>query len=261
DAQGPRNKGLSFKHELLRHYTGLKRNGIDVQMICEDSDISGYKLIVAPMLYMLREDFAQKLREFVKNGGTLVVTYWSGVVNETDLCYLGDAPHGLVDVLGVRRMEIDAMYDGETRRCVSECDALPETASGSILCEVAALEGATPLMVYDEDYFAGAPAVTVNDFGEGKAYYVATRFEEEFYQPLYKMICEGVVESCWPGHLPEGVLACSRGEYVFLLNTKDAVIWFENAELAPYGVAVYKKNGDALDLIYNQMAFNWSPVK
>lgn len=261
DAQGPRNKGLSFKHELLRHYMGLKRNGIDVQMICEDSDISGYKLIVAPMLYMLREDFARKLREFVRLGGTLVVTYWSGVVGETDLCYLGDTPYNLTDVLGVRRLEIDSMYDGETRRCVSEIDELPETAAGSVLCEVAALEGATPLMVYDEDYFAGAPAVTVNTFGEGKAYYIATRFEEDFYKPLYELICDGVVDSCWPGHLADGVVACSRGDYVFLLNTKNAVVWFENAELAPYGTAVYKKSEGKLELVYNQMAFSWSPVK
>ena len=261
DAQGPRNKGLSFKHELLRHYNGLRQNGIDVQMIDEDSDISGYKLIVAPMLYMLREEFAHKLREFVAGGGKLVVTYWSGVVNETDLCYLGDTPYMLTDVLGVRRMEIDAMYDGETRRCTSLCDELPETASGSVLCEVAALEGAEPLMVYDEDFFAGAPAVTVNAFGEGKAYYVATRFEEEFYKPLYEMICEGTVESCWPGHLGDGVLACSRGDYVFLVNTKDAVIWFKNAELAPYATAVYKKTESGLELIYNQTAFTWSPVK
>ena len=116
-------------------------------------------------------------------------------------------------------------------------------------------------MVYDEDYFAGAPAVTVNSFGEGKAYYIATRFEEDFYKPLYELICDGVVSSCWPGHLAEGVIACSRGDYVFLINTKDAVVWFENAELAPYATAVYKKNGDKLDLIYNQTAFNWSPVK
>ena len=190
-----------------------------------------------------------------------MVTYWSGVVNETDLCYLGDAPHMLTDVLGVRRMEIDALYDGEERRCVSACDELPETASGSLLCEVSALEGATPLMVYDEDFFAGAPAVTVNRFGEGKAYYIATRFEEEFYKPLYEMITDGVAQSCWPGHLPENIIACSRGEYVFLINPNDSVVWFENAELGPYSTAVYKKNGDKLDLIYNQTAFNWSPFR
>ena len=261
DAQGPRNKGLSFKHELLRHHQGLTQNGIDVQIVNQDSDLTGYKLVVAPMLYMLREDFAQKLRDFVAEGGVLVTTYWSGVVNETDLCYLGDTPHNLIDVLGVRRMEIDAMYDGETRRCVTESDVLPQVAHGSLLCEVAALDGAQPLMVYDEDYFAGAPALTEHTFGKGKAYYIATRFEEDFYKPLYAMICEDVVSSCWPTHLPEGVHATARGEYVFLLNTNDSVVWFKNAELGPYSTAIYKKNGDALKLIYNQTAFNWSPVK
>ena len=157
-------------------------------------------------------------------------------------------------------MEIESLYDGETRRCVSICDELPETAHGTLLCEVAALEGATPLMTYDEDFFAGAPAVTVNAFGKGKAYYVATRFEEDFYKPLYALICDGVVNSCWPGHIAEGVLATARGEYVLLQNTTDAVVWFKNAELAPYATAIYKRNGDALECVYNQLAFTWKPV-
>ncbi|MBQ2992263.1 MAG: beta-galactosidase [Clostridia bacterium] len=259
DAQGPRNKGLSYKHELLRHYAGLRRNGVNVQMINQDSSLEGYKLIVAPMLYMLREDFAKKLRAFVKGGGTLVMTYWSGIVNETDLCWLGDTPHHLTDVLGVRRLEIDSMYDGETRRCVSLCDALPETAHGSILCEVAACEGAKPMMRYDEDFFAGAPAVAVNTFGKGKAYYIATRFEEDFYKPLYAEICSGLLASCWPHHLPEGVLASQRGEYIFLVNTTEAVIWAENLELAPYATAVYKKENGVCNLVYNASEFIWKP--
>ena len=261
DAQGPRNKGLSYKHELLRHHQGLTQNGIDVQIINQDSDLTGYKVVVAPMLYMLREDFCEKLRRFVQDGGVLVVTYWSGVVNETDLCYLGDTPHNLTDVLGVRRMEIDAMYDGETRRCVTESDELPQVAHGSILCEVAALEGAQPLMVYEEDYFSGAPVVTEHAFGKGKAYYIATRLERDFYKPLYRLICEDVVSSCWPTHLPEGVHASARGEYVFLQNMTEAYVWAENLELAPYCMAVYKREGDALVLVYNQPEFKWSPIK
>lgn len=261
DAQGPRNKGLSYKHELLRHYEGLTRSGVDVQLVNQDSDLDGYKIVVAPMLYMLREDFAQKLRAFTENGGTLVMTYWSGVVNETDLCWLGDAPHMLTDVLGVRRMEIESLYDGETRRCVTENDDLPQTAHGSLLCEVAALEGATPLMIYDEDFFAGAPAITEHVFGKGKAYYIATRFEKEFYPALYAMICEDVVSPCWPGHLPESVLAVPRGEYVFLQNTAGSHVWTKDLDLGPYCTAIYKREGDTLACIYNQKPFIWSPIR
>lgn len=260
DAQGPRNEGVHFRRELLNHYAGLRRNGIDVQWVNQDGDLSGYKLVVAPMLYLLREDFAQKLRDFVSAGGTLVVTYWSGVVNETDLCYLGDTPHMLTDVLGVRRLEIDAMYDGETRRCTSVCDALPKTACGSLLCEVAALEGAEPLMVYDEDFFAGAPAVTTHSFGKGKAYYIATRFDEAFYTPLYAHICEGCVSSCYPGALPEGVLALARGCYVFLLNTTNDTVTVDQFTLAPYGTVILRREGDKLSLAYQQKPFTWKPT-
>ena len=89
---------------------------------------------------------------------------------------------------------------------------------------------------------------------------MATRFEEEFYKPFYEMVCEGAIEPCWPGHLAEGVIATARGEYVFLQNTTDAVVWFKNAELAPYATAIYKKEGSALKCVYNQLAFTWKPV-
>lgn len=53
-----------------------------------EQSLDSYKLVVAPMLYMFRSGIETKLRTFVENGGILIMTYWSGIVNETDLCYL-----------------------------------------------------------------------------------------------------------------------------------------------------------------------------
>lgn len=249
-AQGPRNIGLGYWEEIMRHYAALSRIGIGVDFVNEDGDLSGYKLVVAPMLYMLREDFALKLRDFTASGGTLVVTYWSGVVGESDLCYLGDTPHGLTDVLGLRRCEIDGMFDGETRRCVAVNPSMPAHALGGTLCEVAALEGAKPLMVYDEDFFAGSPAVAVNTYGEGRAYTLATRFDEGFYQPFYRTVCEGAVTPAWAGSLPGGVLATRRGAFIFLQNTLDTSVDLGAAELMPYGTAVFEERDGALERIF-----------
>ena len=245
-SQGPRNAGMGYWEEIRRHYDGLSRNGFTVGFVNQDSDLTGYKLVVCPMLYMLREDFAAKLRDFTQNGGTLVVTYWSGMVDETDLCYLGDAPHNLTDVLGLRRTEIDGMYDGETRRAVAVSDAAcAKEATGSALCEVAALEGAAPLMVYDEDFFAGSPAVAVNAFGEGRAYYIATRFEPAFYTAFYCEAGKNVLAPAWPGALPAGVMASRRGKYVFLQNSLSTPVKGENFDIVPYGTAVYEeKDGE-----------------
>ena len=250
DCQGPRNIGMGFWEEMQRHYNGLAYNQVSVDFVHPSEDLSGYKLVVCPLMYMMSEEFTLKLREYVKNGGTLVVTYWSGVANETDLVWLNDSPHNLTDVLGVRRLEVDGMFPGETRACRAVEGGLPETAQGSILCEVAALEGAKPLMVYDEEFYAGAPAVSVNEFGEGRAYYVATRFDKDFYKALYETVCRDVVRPVFDGETEEGVLATKRGEYVFLQNFCDHDAKAGEMTLKKYETVVLKETEDGIERIF-----------
>ena len=84
---------------------------------------------------------------------------------------------------------------------VEESDALPSGAENhftyrgkaypaKLLCDLSHLEGAEALSVYEEDFYAQMPAITKNQFGDGRAYYVATRSNEEFYQTLMADICE-----------------------------------------------------------------------
>lgn len=235
-AQGPRNIGLGYWDEVLRHYRGLVKNGWTVDFVNEDSDLEGYRLVVAPMLYLLRESFAERLTNFTRGGGTLVVTYWSGIVDEHDLCWLGDTPHGLTEVLGLRRLEIDGMYDGEYRRCRAIDSGLPETAQGSVLCEVAHAETAAPLMVYDEDFFKDTPAVTEHLFGKGRACYLATRFEPEFYAAFYDRICP--LQTRLPEPLAEGLISARRGGALFVQNTLSTPVRWEGETLPPYATLV-----------------------
>ena len=250
---GPRNVGMGYWKELALHYNGLARAGITVDFVNQESSLEGYGLLVLPMVYLLQEDFAQKVCRFAENGGTVVVTYWSGVVDETDLCRLGDTPYGLTQLLGLRRTEIDSMYDGELRRCVMVSQPDKTATHASILCEVAALnetDPAEPLMVYDEDYFAGCPALTVHSYGKGQAYYMASRFEPEFYNEFYETACRKAgLASCKPEHLAPGVLATLRGELLFLQNCGDKPATLpDGGELAVYGTAVYQ-TGETLQRI------------
>jgi len=83
-----------------------------------EHDLSEYKVVSVPMAYLFCSDYEKTLRNYVKNGGTLVMSYWSGLVDETDRCFLYGTPHGLMDVTGIRSAEIDALYDWE------ECELL-----------------------------------------------------------------------------------------------------------------------------------------
>ena len=240
---GPRNAGLGYWDELKRHYNALARAGIAVEFGDETADLTGYRLVVVPMLYLLTDDFAKKLCDFAQNGGTVVVTYWTGVVDESDLCRLGDTPYGLTGLLGLRRTEIDGMYDGETRRCtpVSGC-TLPE-AQASILCEVAVpddTDPAEPLSVYAEDYFAQHPAAAVHKYGAGRAYYLASRFDEDFYRAFYNDAAKELgLMPAWQQPLPAGVLAVKRGNFVFVQNCTEQPVTVGESELPRYGTAVW----------------------
>jgi beta-galactosidase len=119
----------------------------------------------------------------VSAGGTLVCTYWSGIVEEHDLCFLGGFPGPLRPLLGIRAEEIDALYPGQRNRiAMNKRNALGLTGSFEVrdLCDLVHLETAEALATYEQDFYAGRPAVTVNGFGNGRAFYLAARTEERF---------------------------------------------------------------------------------
>lgn len=241
---GPRNAGMGYWDELKRHYNALAREGIAVEFVDQNADLTGYGLVVVPMLYLLTDAFAKKLCAFAQSGGTVIVTYWSGVVDESDLCRLGDTPYGLTELLGLRRTEIDGMYDRETRSCMSAAGCTLPAAQASTLCEVAALDEenpAEPLSLYDEDYFAGHPAAAVHRYGKGRAYYLASRFDEAFYRAFYHDAAKEIgLSPAWPEALPEGVLAARRGSFVFVQNCTEQPATVGNTVLDRYRTAVWK---------------------
>ncbi|MBR4866824.1 MAG: beta-galactosidase, partial [Clostridia bacterium] len=215
DLQGLIQKDKGYMKEALHHYGPLFREGVNVDVIDEESDFTPYKLIAAPMLYMYRAGVAEKLRAFVENGGTLVTTYWSGVVGETDLCFLGGFPgDGMNQVMGVDVEEIDTLYPQDTNSAtILPCETTRGMKSRYTIedyTEVAHLNGATQLASYDSDFVAGLPALAVNSFGKGKVYYIAACFEQAFYDDLYKNIIEDLSLKTLDVVLPEGVFLSNR---------------------------------------------------
>ncbi len=90
DAQGPRNEDMHYQENVQKQYRALRRKGYNTDIISMEHDLSDYKLVTVPMAYMFYHGYAEKLRTFAENGGTLVISYWSGLVDETDKCFLGE---------------------------------------------------------------------------------------------------------------------------------------------------------------------------
>lgn len=113
DLQGWRSPRL-YLETVYQHYKALRKLGINVDVIDEETPLDKYRIVAAPMLYMLRSGIAERLKQFAAKGGSLILTYGTGEVNENDLCYLGGFPaEGLMELAGLRAEEMDVLCDGE----------------------------------------------------------------------------------------------------------------------------------------------------
>ncbi|EMA8651020.1 beta-galactosidase [Cronobacter sakazakii] len=244
DAQGPRNLGLEYEKTVAEHYRPFWEQGIAVDIINADADLSGYKLVIAPMLYMVRDGFAQRAEAFVEQGGHFVTTYWSGIVNETDLCHLGGFPGPLRKLLGIWAEEIDCLADGE-RNLIQGLAGNEAGLQGPYqvrhLCDLIHTEGATALATYRDDFYAGRAAVTVNAFGAGKAWYVASRNDLAFQRDFFgNIINELSLARALAADFPPGVTAHARHD------GESAFIFVENYTGAPQSVTLPEGCADML---------------
>ncbi len=216
---GP-SRELRYRKELERYYKALRRMNINVDLISpEDISDGSYQVILAPVLYMIKPGVDEKIRSFVARGGTFLTTFFSGYVNENDLVTLGGYPGKLRDILGIWVEEEDALPSGKK----NEFQYKGKVYEASLLCDLLHLEGAGQMdeVGYMHDFYAGMPVLTCNDFGKGKAYYVACAADEAFYHDFLRDICQEN-EIAPELMTPEGVEVTTReneeGKLYFLLN-------------------------------------------
>jgi beta-galactosidase len=224
EVQGPRRN--MHQAWVEDQYAAFWSRGVSVDVIGVEDDFAKYKLLVAPMLYLLKPGVAERLREFVNRGGTLVGTFLTGIADENDLCFAGGWPGaGLREVFGIWAEEIDSLYDDEKNRIIpSDGDAgLSGEYSATLACDLMHAESARVLAIYGDDFYAGRPVLTCNAFGSGSAYYIAARTDTRFLKDFYgKLIAQLQLPFALDAELPEGVTAQLRTDgarrFVFVLN-------------------------------------------
>jgi beta-galactosidase len=228
-SKGPRNTQKNLEQDCFAHYKEFWRRGIPVDMVNLDSDISKYKVLVAPLMYMLTEAFAKKIENFVKLGGTLVTTYHSAVVNESDLCHLGGRPGLIRKVLGIWAEETDVLTDID-KQTVKAAKPNPLGLKGSYAArhyaDIVHLEGAKALAHYGSDFYAKSPALTLNSYGKGKGYYICSRNDQAFLNDFYSgLIKTDKLRIPFKGSIPDGVEICERADeknrFLFIINFRN----------------------------------------
>ncbi len=192
--------------------------GIDMDVVGSDEDLSRYDVVVAPMLYLLQPGTADNLRAFVERGGQLLATYFTGYVDDAQLCYLGGFPgDGLKELFGIVSEEIDSYYPSDRNGIAMKDGSRWEVVD---YAEILKVQDAEVLGTYTDDFYQGSAAVTCKSHGKGNAYYVAARTSAGEMRPLFeKMLADAGISV---RKLPEGVeyhvRSGEEGSYEFYLN-------------------------------------------
>lgn len=208
---------LDYLEEVKSWYRWFWEQNIPVDVIGAEDDLDSYKLVAAPMLYMCKDGFAEKLNDWVAKGGRFLTSYFSGYVEDHDLVVTGGYPGRLRKLLGIWVEEADALSPEQTVRFTYK----DQTFRASILCDLIHLEHAEALGAYLDEFYAGMPSVTRNQFGDGLAYYAATHSSPEFYDSILADICaeagiSGIAVS--PKNVEITLRSCEGRSNYFVLN-------------------------------------------
>lgn len=179
---------LKYVEQIHRYYRYFYEQNIAVDLVPVDADLSKYKLVAAPVLYMIKEGMQERLTDFVKQGGALLTTYMSGIVDQSDNVHLGGYPGPLRELAGIWVEEIDALAPEQSNGVSLVNEDLSGTSN--LVSDLIHLENAEALAHYTSNFYAGMPAVTKNTFGDGTVYYFGGQLEDQLQNQLFKTIVE-----------------------------------------------------------------------
>src|SRR3972149_4059780 len=254
EQEGKPSNDIKLLPQITTLYAELFRRNITVDFAHPEADLTRYRLVIAPHLYLVGDRAAQNIERYVAQGGTLLMTFFSGIVDGSDHIRLGGYPTPFRDLLGLWIEEFAPYANAQTN--------VIETVDGrqfacKLWSDIIHLTGAEMLAHYQSDYFAGGPAVTRHRFGKGVSYYLGTALAQAGLAWFFDHVCEQAkMQNAHP--VPRGVEVTRRSDgahtWLFVLNHSDEEVQIDlpaqsvdlladaavqtSLRLAPKGVAI-----------------------
>ena len=252
----PHHKDLNYIHQVQKYYQAFYEQNIPVDFVQESGDFAKYRLLVAPLQYLMNPELEEKYISYVKNGGHLVLTMRTGVKDEHNLCMTDrELPGRLSEIAGIEVLDYDCLWDTEVE--INYQDQVYKGVVWSDLMQLVS-EHTKTMASYASEFYAGEPCVTAHPYGKGICYYIGTEPKEELMQALMEDICKQAEISALANKVTEVEFMTRENEtsrYLFILNhsnesreyelpdTEYHMIKGETAgRISPYEVQILKKN-------------------
>jgi beta-galactosidase len=259
------SKIFSLREHIQLIYNALHDRNILVDFARPGEDLSKYKIVFAPSLHLLSGSEADRLKLFVQDGGTLISTFNTGLVDENNLASDAGYPHDLTDLFGLEVQEFDMLPPAEDNLLTFKgAFQTSHMHPARIWCDLIEPKGCQILATFGKDFYAGKPAITMNPFGLGKAIYIGTQSHQHFYHDLVAWLRQ--MTGLRPLlKVPENIEVSLRekegSRVYFLLNHQNSPVRIQfykpmhdfltgqniiaNYDLPPHGVLVIDEHPDA----------------
>ena len=205
-----------YRDVCLALYRELFRLGVTVDIVDVDKDLTGYKLVLVPALYLVSDETAARVAAVAASGATVVVTYFSGIVDADDHIRLGGYPGAFRDLLGVRVEEFGPLRP-------EAVVALDDDTQARLWTEDVQVDDAQVVASFTDGPFPGSPAITRRALpGGGAAWYLATLPSRKALRKLLRRIAEEAGMA--PAATVDGELELTRrvapdgASFLFALN-------------------------------------------
>jgi beta-galactosidase len=205
------SQAVTYLDQVHAAHRALRGLGVTCDVVPPDADLSKYELVVVPCLYMVGDVAAERITEYVAAGGHLLVTFFSGIVDERDRVRLGGYPGAFRDVLGVRVEEF-APLKPDHRVTLSNGRA------GALWTERLRATSAATIASYLDGPLPGTPAITRNEFGDGVAWYLATALDDAGMRELLREVVPNQEVDLGGGEVEVVRRSGDGRSYLFVIN-------------------------------------------
>lgn len=221
----PQAEGMHYFNQLKSLHDGFTRTGLGVDIIDWRAELSSYKVVIVPTLFVTDKEVTKHLYRFAEEGGTVVLTNRSGVKETHNTCIMEPLPTVFAELAGVHVTEYEGIgYRSQKLKIEEKHLGTLREAECTCWIDLLACDTAEVVASYDDQFYKGTPAVTRNQYGKGVVYYLGTVCRREFYYALAKEILEDLHMEHYQD-LPVGIEMTIRqnetGQYLFVFNNTE----------------------------------------
>ena len=205
---------------LKSYYHALRKISQSIDVVSPDVDLSRYKLVVAPDLYVVPKERAEHLAAYVKNGGHLVLGPRSGLKDEFNALIPLRQPGYLSEALGAGVSQFYALDKtvplngpwGEGVASIWAERMAPSAKDVEVLLRYGRSNG----------WLDGQPAVVSRPFGRGRITYIGAVLDEKLVDVAARWMTNSTGITSPFGPVPNGIEVSRRvgpgNDVIILIN-------------------------------------------